>query len=135
MDKTKQARVLDRKPALTKPISIRLTQEEIVELKRLAGSLSVSEYMRRQLFGDVANVKSENASEMRLTPQARQKLLAQILMRLGQLDTVKNVNLLIESIETGLIYVSPEVLSEFSALHREIQNLRQDLLKALGLRP
>ena len=134
MYNTKQACELDRKPALTKPISIRLTQEEIIELKRLSGELSVSEYVRRQLFCGSATAKCENTSDMRLTPQARQRLLAQILMRLGQLDTIKNTNLLIEGIKTGLIDVSPEVLSEFSALHREIQNLRQDLLKALGLR-
>jgi len=72
MEKNTQASELDRKPALTKPISIRFTKEEIAELKSLSGDLSVSEYIRRQLFGVSAAVKCENASEMRLTPQARQ---------------------------------------------------------------
>lgn len=134
MDTTQHAKQFDdSKPALTKPISIRFTKEEIAELKSLAGDLSVSEYIRRQLFGRTTT-KCESASEMRLTPQARQKLLAQILMRLGRLDTTKKINLLMDGMQSGLVDVSPDAIAMLSELHQEIKALRRDLLKALGLR-
>jgi len=100
----------------------------------LAGDLSVSEYVRRQIFGVTAATKCENASEMRLTPQARQKLLAQILMRLGRLDTTKKINLLMDGVQSDLVGISPEAITTLTALDQEIKALRQDLLKALGLR-
>jgi len=55
-------------------------------------------------------------------------------MRLGRLDTTKNINLLVDGIQSGLIDASPEAIAMLSELHQEIQALRQDLLKALGLR-
>lgn len=121
--------------ALTKPISIRFTDEEIVELKRQAGKSSLSEYVRRQLFSDGAITEFADHMELRLTPQMRQKLLAQILMRLGKLDIVHNVNTLMNGFQSGLIENSLELCATLEAVHQELKALRHDLLKALGLRP
>ena len=122
-------------PALTKPISIRFTEEEIVELKRQAGKLSLSEYVRRRLFNDGIIAENSDDTEPRLTPQMRQKLLAQILMRLGKLDMVHNVNTLMNGLQSGLMDTSPELYAALEAVHRELKTLRHDLLIALGLRP
>ncbi|MBL4761034.1 MAG: hypothetical protein JKY80_09385 [Mariprofundaceae bacterium] len=121
--------------ALTKPISIRFTKEEIAELKRQAGKISLSEYVRRRLFMDGAITEFADHIESRPTPQMRQKLLAQILMRLGKLDMVHNVNTLMNGLQYGLIETSPELCAALEAVHRELKALRHDLLKALGLRP
>jgi len=135
MKTKKHADSRDRGSASTTPISIRFTDEEITELKSLAGNLSVSEYVRRRLFSESVEADLFGSGETRLTPQARQKLLAQILIRLGKLDNVKNVNLLIEALQTGLIDASGETSAALNALHQEIEQIRHTLLKALGLRP
>jgi len=135
MDNTQDAKRHGRKSALTKPISIRFTQEEFVELKRMAGKQSLSEYVRSQLFNDANDSDSSYTDETRLSPQTRQKLLAQILMRLGKLDTVHNVNLLMQALKSGLIDTSPQLIIALEAVHGELKALRQDLTKSLGLRP
>ena len=121
--------------ASTKPLSIRFTKDEIVELKRQADKLSLSAYVRRQLFSDELNPEISGNIEARLTPQMRQKLLAQILMRLGRLDLVQDVNTLLNGVQSGLIEPSPELCTALEAVHGELKALRHDLLKALGLRP
>lgn len=121
--------------AATKPISIRFTKEEITELKRQAGKLSLSAYVRRRLFNDDTNFEILDNVEARLTPQMRQKLLAQILMRLGRFDLVHDVNTLLNGVQSGLIETSPELCAALEATHGELKALRHDLLKALGLRP
>ena len=121
--------------ASTKPLSIRFTKDEIVELKRQADKLSLSAYVRRQLFSDELNPEISGNIEARLTPQMRQKLLAQILMRLGRLDLVQDVNTLLNGVQSGLIETSPELCAALEAVHGELITLRHDLLKALGLRP
>ena len=121
--------------ASTKPISIRFTKEEFAELKHRAGKMSLSMYVRRRLFGDGAMPVNLDGVEARLTPQMRQKLLAQILMRLGRLDLVHDVNTLLNGVQSGLIETSPELCAALEAVHGELITLRHDLLKALGLRP
>jgi len=123
------------RPALTKPVSIRFTQEEVGELKRMAGKRPLSEYVRNQLFSDAKDCSSSYSSETRLTPKLRQKLLAQTLMRLGRLDIVQNLNQTLQGLQTGLIDTSPEVCAALEAVHEELKALRRDLLKSLGLRP
>ena len=102
----------------------------------MAGERSLSEYVRQRLFDNAANSKSvPSAHNGRLSPQSRQRLLGQILMRLGMLDAIRNVNVLAEAVQSGLIDASPELVTELDALQSELQTLRLDLLKALGLRP
>lgn len=124
-------------PALTKPISIRLTQEEYQQLKVEVGDLSLSAHIRKRLFSNRLSAFNGTTSDcgQRLTPQMRQKLLAQILMQLGKLETVHNVNSLLNALQSGLIEASPELCVALEALHVEIKTLRHELLKALGLRP
>lgn len=121
--------------ASTKPLSIRFTKDEIAELKRQADKLSLSAYVRRQLFSDELNPEISGNVEARLTSQIRQKLLARILMRLGRIDLVHDVNTLLSGVQSGLIETSPELCAALEAVHGELNTLRHDLLKALGLRP
>lgn len=135
--KTQRKLRASRRAALTKPISIRLTVEEFEQLKSEAGKISLSEFIRAQLFKTKISVMDDSllVQEQRLTPQARQKMLAQILLKLGQLQSVNEVGELLTAIKLGLIDASPELTTSVEGLHQEIQSLRNDLLKALGLRP
>ena len=120
----------------TKPVSIRFTADELYELKRLAGDLPLSVFVRQRLFdseGSRTNEKLPPPSG-RLTVQGRQKLLAQILLKLGQIRCVDNVNETLQGIQSGLIEASPEVCTSLDALTRELATIRVELLKALGFR-
>lgn len=125
------------RPALTKPISLRLTQEEYQQLKADAGDSSISEYIRKALFRPLCEPATKAATdfELRLTPQSRQKILAQILVHLGQLKAANEVSEMLAAIKLGLVDASPEFSTSVNTLHAEIQCLRLELLKALGLRP
>lgn len=125
-----------KRSALTKPISIRFTEEELAELKIAAGDLSVSEYVRRQLFSvNSTSISAVGNEHIRLSPQNRQKILVQILARLGQYDAFSTLNNLLAALQSGLIDTSPEMISSLKSVQAELSALRADLLKALGLRP
>ncbi|MEO1749144.1 MAG: hypothetical protein AAFR27_11115 [Pseudomonadota bacterium] len=121
----------------TKPISIRFTSDELCELKRLAGHLPLSTFVRQRLFGGEGWSESAKRPHLiaRLSAQQRQRLLAQILLKLGQLRCVDNVNETLAAIQSGLIEASPEACTSLDALTRELTTIRVELLKALGLRP
>ncbi len=116
---------------LTVPVSVRLTCEERDQLRRAAGRLSISEYIRTRLFCDVVQTSIEGG---RLSPQERQRLLAQILIGLGQSGLASNLAELADAAHLGLLDLPPEVHSLLAELLGEVRGLRQDLLKALGLR-
>ncbi len=118
----------------TVPVSVRLTDDERCKLNSEADAkgLSLGEYIRMRLFGgELGDYVHAN----RLSAEDRQKLLAKILLRLGQLDTVQSVNNALKGIQSGLIDPSPEFLAALDAMHGELIALRRDLLRALGLRP
>jgi len=123
--------------ALTKPISLRLTQEEHLQLQADAGEASISQHIRKMLFNSSNELINAtlSLSEQRLSPQSRQRVLAQILVLLGQLKAANEVSETLEAIRIGLIEPTPEFLSSINALNAELQSLRFELLKALGLRP
>ena len=114
------------------PISVCLTREERDHLIVAAGKLSLSQYIRSRLFQGNAEISDE---EVRLSPIARQKLLARLLMQLGQSKLTKNLNELGDAARVGLLYLTPAVKTLLDDLHNELRGLRRDLIKALGLRP
>ena len=123
--------------ALTKPISLRLTQEEHLQLQADAGETSISQHIRKMLFNSSNELMNGTSlvDEQRLSLQSRQRVLAQILVLLGQSKAANEVSETLEAIRIGLIEPTPEFLSSINALNAELQNLRFELLKALGLRP
>lgn len=115
------------------PVSVRLTHEERVELKQAAGGKSLSYYIRSRLFNHGEQAFPDD--EIRFSAVARQKLLAQILIRLGQSGLAENLRELNEVAKLGLLDTQIELRSTLSELRKEVKGLRSDLIKALGLRP
>ena len=137
MEVKKQSMPCSARSVLSKPISLRLSSEEYEQLKNEAGQLSLSDYMRHRLFSDVLEEPPDSGNQLkaRLSPQMRQKILAQILIQLGQSGVLNEVSQTLKAIRTGLINTSPEFTVTLNTLQDELQSLRLDLLKALGLRP
>ena len=102
-------------------------------LEREAGALTLSEYIRARLFGEA--VTGAFDYEERLTPEARQKMLAQILAKLGESGSGKSLSELAELARLGLLQMSPDEQQALSDAIADLRELRRDLLKALGTRP
>lgn len=116
----------------TSIISLRLTADERATLEQACRGHSLSAYVRQRLF---QNSNEHPTGELRLSPQARQQLLARILMRLGELGLASKLSELSDAARVGILDASPETERLLSDLLKELHELRRDLLKALGLRP
>lgn len=116
------------------PVSVRLTQEERAQLEQAARGMPLSRYIRARLFDGDGEV-SDHAEERRLSPADRQKLLAQILARIGQSGLPAALEELAELARLGLLSLDAESVSALSEARDELKALRLDLLRALGLRP
>lgn len=117
------------------PISLRLTQDEKDILKAAAKDTTISQYIRGRLFSfDADQIHSPKTSK-RISPQERQKLLAQILTGLGQSNLARSLEELAEAAKLGVLPLSQDVLSEIKTACAQIHQIRNMLIKALGLKP
>jgi len=116
------------------PVSVRLTPEERLELEKAAGGVSLSQYIRSRLF-QVGTIENQNCSEERISPAARQILLAQILSSLGKSGTATTLSELTELVRLGLLPDDADIAPTLAQARDEAAKLRGELLRALGLRP
>lgn len=115
----------------SRPVSVRLTPEERAVLEREARGASLSQHIRARLFSDAAS----SASADRISPEARQRMMAQVLSQMGSMNAGQNLQELAELARLGLLQMTPETESTLQETLREFRDFRHDLLKALGLRP
>lgn len=113
---------------------MRLTPEERLELEKAAGGVSLSQYIRSRLF-QLGTVESQSNGEERISPAARQKLLAQILSSLGKSGTATALSELAELARLGLLPDNADIAPILAQARDEAIKLRGELLHALGLRP
>lgn len=113
---------------------MRLTQEERARLEQAARGMPLSRYIRVRLF-DGIGVDVGHGDEHRLSPADRQKLLAQILARMGQSGLPASLAELAELARLGLLPLEADAAATLSDARDELKALRLDLLRALGLRP
>ena len=113
---------------------MRLAPEERLELEKAAGGVSLSQYIRSRLF-QVGTIENQNHTEDRISPAARQKLLAQILSSLGKSGTTTALSELAELARLGLLPDDAEIAPTLAQARDEATKLRSELLRALGLHP
>lgn len=114
------------------PLSIRLTDSERSELKRLAGGISLAGYVRQRLFENSDTVKTPRTRKPTIRDH---KSLARVLRALGAADTIKTIGDLRIAYDDNMLLLSEE--AEIAVLHAccNINSMRQDLISALGLKP
>ncbi|MBS7537737.1 hypothetical protein [Ancylobacter lacus] len=117
------------------PISLRLTPEERDQLERDAAGRSLSAYIRSRLFGADTKVELAGRTSGRLGPAERQRLLARILARLGASKALPSLNELADAARIGVLPLTPDVLADIHGACRDIADIRDLLLRGLGLRP
>ena len=113
------------------PFSIRFTFEERARLDADRGPNALSTHIRELLFGDNATPRTRPGN----SPVGDAEALGRVLGALGASRLSANLNQLAKAVNTGSLPVSPEVEAELIEACQEVQELRSDLLLALGKPP
>ena len=114
--------------AFSTPFSLRLTADERTKLNADAGPLPLGEYIRTRLF--------ETPSPRKRTfrrPVQDELLLSQVLAALGRSRISSNLNQLAKAIHSGSLPVTPETEAAVLSACSAVQNMGDELVKALGL--
>lgn len=112
------------------PFSIRFSETELTELRRRAGKIPLSAFIRDTVL-DPENVK----------PRARRqslsldtKLLGQILASIGNAGISKDLSLMARAASQGALPVTPEMEARLELACAAVMEMRFHLLSALGIR-
>lgn len=116
-----------KKPKTTKPVSIRLSPEELSTLLGAAGKRTLSEFVRERLFGEAVNYRQTR------NPKSDARLLAQLLARLGQSEIAANLRDLDRAVQMGTLPVTPDVEKALRLACADVAEIRARLIRALGL--
>lgn len=108
------------------PIAVRVSEGERQQIIEAAGDMSISAYAKLKLL-DGRSVSARKAS-------VDQKALAETLSRLGKSRLSSNLNQLARAADIGALPVTPDLNAELHRICDEVRALRQELLRALGLR-
>lgn len=113
------------------PFSIRFTFEERARLDANRGCQPLSAHIREKLFGEDVTPRKRPGN----SPVRDSEALGRVLGALGASRLSSNLNQLAKAVNTGSLPVSPEVEAELMKACQEVQELRADLLRALGTMP
>lgn len=116
-------------PQYPSPISIRITPEERNALEKRAAGVTLSTYIRLQLFGEgVSARRTRNRA-----PVKDEKALAKVLGALGNSRIPNNLNQLAKAVNIGSLPVTPETESALQSACRDIRAIKRLLMTALGI--
>ena len=107
------------------PITLRLTQNERIQLEKDAGDLSLSAHIRWCVL---------KATPRKNTPVKDQEALSRVLGQLGQSRIANNLNQLAKEAHSGTLLLDEETLNKIEAAYSHICSMRKSLIAALGLR-
>ena len=111
-------------------VTLRLTEEELETLKRAASGVSVSFYVRKQLFGKDVKLRKTRSR----VPVKDQQALAQVLGKLGQSRIANNLNQIAYEANCGSLILDEETEDEIKIACAQIAWIRIQLIEALGLK-
>jgi len=114
-------------------ISLRLKADEHAHLKSAANGHHLGAYIRGRLFGEPD--KTDTVTSDRLSSVSRQRMLAQILGLLGQSDMRRSLADMAEAARLGVLPLTPDTLADIRGACAAIADMRNMLLRGLGLRP
>lgn len=113
------------------PVSVRFSDEEREQLNKDAKGQSLNSYIKSRVFDEaVPRKRKYNAN-----PVTDIQLLAQTLSALGRTEVFANLSAIIEQLENDSLVLTPETEEQINVACLCVINMRNDLIKALGLRP
>lgn len=110
------------------PFSLRLTPEERTQLEAKAGAMPLASYIKSVVLSDNA----PQYRKSRKPPVEEQKLLAEVLARLGQTRQANNLNQIAKNLNQGTLIVGPELDEDLKRAVAEVAWMRMTLMQALG---
>jgi hypothetical protein len=113
------------------PFSLRLTYEERARLDAERGDKTLAAYIRERLFGDDAAPRKRRGN----SPVQDKEALGRVMGALGQSRLSANLNQLAKAVNTGSLPVTPETENEIKEACREVSDIRDALMRALGKVP
>jgi hypothetical protein len=113
------------------PFSLRLTAAERARLESDAAGKTLGTYIRERLLGENAAPRKRRGN----SPIKDHEALGRVLGALGQSRLSSNLNQLAKAVNTGSLPVTPETEAELKQACREVSDLRDELLRALGKSP
>lgn len=122
------------KRKLPPPLSIRFTTEERARLKRDAGKLSLSAYVRHKLFGDAVTLRKPRYRRKQRRPAMDSQTVARLLGTLGQSELATSMIALALAAQSGALPVTPELSEKLDAACDDIRDMRTALVVALGVK-
>ena len=110
------------------PLSIRLSDSERAALAAHAGSLPVSTYIKRVVFGRAATPPRRTARDITHDTE----LLGRCLAALGKSQLADSLARLARMAETGSLYCDPETLANLRRACDDVRTMRGLLMQGLG---
>jgi len=94
------------------------------------GDLPLGQYIRQQMLGEkVAKRKPYGKKSVK-----DHKALGRVLAELGRSRLANNLNQLAKAVHSDSLPVTPETENNLQRACKEVQRIRDDLLRALGLK-
>lgn len=119
---------MSRRSDPTRHLSLRLTDEERQKLQQNAGHQPVSAYVRSRLFGSSARARAIRV------PSRSDIEIARVLSALGRSEMAANLKELADAIRHGVLPVTTETEVAIVNACASLQEMRRQLMQALGLR-
>ncbi|EKS35361.1 plasmid mobilization relaxosome protein MobC [Afipia clevelandensis] len=110
------------------PLSVRFTDAEKARLRDLAGSKPLGQYIRDRALNGHSEPRAARSSPIRDA-----EALGRLLGLLGQSRLSSNLNQLAKAANLGSLPVSAETEAELRQACADVLEMRQLLLRALGL--
>lgn len=117
------------------PVSFRVTEEEYARLKKDAGILALSAYIRKTLLGNSVEKRKSRYLRKQHKPNLDHKTLAQLLGMLGHSELATSLLALSLAAQSGSLPVTPELTDELHAACDDIHEMRVALITALKIKP
>ncbi len=113
----------------TSPFSLRLSLEERKRLEQYAAGLSLREYIRQRIFDESLPKRRTRGKH----PVKDHKVLSQLLGELGRSRLASNMNQIAKALNIGSLELTPETETALLEACADIYEMRNMLIKALGL--
>jgi hypothetical protein len=110
------------------PLSLRLNRYERQELKRLAGDQPLGRFIKERIFSEAPVSRASEIAD-------RYQMLVRVLAALGESDVFANLDAIAKAIEAGDLVLSDGQEAQIAAACLLVLEMRNDLIRALGLKP
>ena len=111
-------------------LTLRVTEDELAQLKKLSSGISLSAYIRKCVFGKNTAPRKVRSR----VPVRDQEALAQVLGLLGQTRIANNLNQIAYEANCGSLLMDQETEDEIKLACAHIAFIRVKLIEALGIK-